>query len=153
MSNPAPIPEPALGLAQAASIVDGALAEARRREFQPLTVVVLDAGGHLLCAKREDHSGILRFEIAFGKAWGALGMGRSSRDLEAMSKARPVFVTTLASVAGGRFVPVAGGALILDANGRVVGAAAASGDTSDADEQCVLHGIAAAGFAFNPAAA
>lgn len=151
MTHSTTTPPPRLGLDQATTVVDRALDEARRLALKPLTVVVLDAGGHLLCAKREDNSGILRFEIAFGKAWGALGMGRSSRDLEEMSKARPVFLTSLAAASGGRLVPVAGGALILDANGSVIGAAGASGDTSEADEQCVLYGIAAAGLSSSPA--
>jgi uncharacterized protein GlcG (DUF336 family) len=140
-----------LDLHRATVIVDSALGAARRDGLQPLTVVVLDAGGHVVCCKREDGSGILRFEIAFGKAWGALGMGRSSRELEQISLQRPVFVATLAAAAGGRFVPVAGGVLVLDADKRIVGAVGASGDASDADEQCVIEGIHASGLASLPA--
>lgn len=141
-----------LTLAAADAIVAKALATARERNLQPLTVAVLDSGGHLVCCKREDGSGILRFEIAFGKAWGALGMGRASRELEQMSLQRPVFVTTLATVAGGRFVPVPGGVLVTSENGSVLGAVGVSGDTSDADEDCAIAGIRAAGFLSVPAA-
>ncbi len=70
-----------LTLAKAESLADAALAEGRRLRLAPLTLVVLDAGGHVVTAKREDGSGILRFEIAYGKAWGALGMGFGTREL------------------------------------------------------------------------
>ena len=138
-------------LAQATVVVDAALAAGRRDSLQPLTVVVLDAGGHVVCAKREDRSGIVRFEIAFGKAWGALGMGRASRDLDQMSQQRPHFVMAVAAASGGRLIPVAGGVLILDAAQTVIGAAGASGDVSDADERCVIAGIRAAGLTSVPA--
>ena len=152
MSTPSIDTPEQLTLESANVIVDAALAAARRSGLQPMTVVALDAGGHVVCCKREDGSGILRFEIAFGKAWGALGMGRSSRDLEQMSIQRPVFVTTLASAAAGRLVPVAGGVLVVSAN-RVVGAIGVSGDTSDADERCAIEGIGVAGYDSIPAAA
>jgi len=139
-----------LSLAAARTIVDEALSVGRRHEMQPLTVVVLDRGGHVVCCQREDGAGILRFEIAFGKAWGALGMGRPSRDLEQVSLQRPVFITSLAAVSGGRLVPVAGGVLIV-AEGAIVGGVGISGDTSDADELCAIEGIRAAGFASIPA--
>ncbi len=68
-------------LAQASTIVDCALEKGRETNCAPLTVAVLDAGGHLVAFKREDKSGLLRFDIAYGKAWGALGMGFGSRTL------------------------------------------------------------------------
>jgi uncharacterized protein GlcG (DUF336 family) len=139
-------------LAQATVIVDAALAAGRRDSLQPLTVVVLDAGGHVVCAKREDRSGIVRFEIAFGKAWGALGMGRPSRDLHEMAQQRPHFVNAVAAASGGRMIPVAGGVLLLDADKAVIGAVGVSGDTSDADERCILAGVRAAGLDSAPAA-
>lgn len=139
-----------LTLAAARTIADAALAVGRRESMQALTVVVLDRGGHVVCCQREDGSGILRFEIAFGKAWGALGMGRSSRDLEQMSAQRPVFITSLAAASGGRLVPVAGGVLIVD-DGATIGAVGISGDTSDADELCAIEGVRAAGLSSIPA--
>ena len=57
-----------LTLAQASTIVDAALKAGREHKFMPLSVAVLDAGGHLVAFKREDKSGILRFDIAIGKA-------------------------------------------------------------------------------------
>lgn len=135
-----------LTLAQASTIVDAALSKAREMSLLPMTVVVLDAGGHMVALKREDGSGILRVEIASGKAWGALGIGAGSRvlaDRVGTGPAGEAFVAAAAIASGGRLVPVAGGVLVRDA-GRVVGAVGVSGDLSDKDEACALAGIAAA---------
>src|SRR4029078_11825197 len=91
-----------LTLAQASTIVDVALKTGREKSFQPLTVAVLDAGGPCVACKLEDKSGILRFDIAFGKAWGALGMGFGSRTLAARAAKTPQFFTILFCVSGGR---------------------------------------------------
>src|SRR5256885_14795929 len=118
-------------LAQASTIVDTALKKGRETNCAPLTVAVLDAGGHLVAFKREDKSGILRFNIAFGKAWGALGMGFGSRTLAGRAARQQQFFTTLAAVSEGRLIPVPGGVLIRDAAGDILGAVGISGDTSD----------------------
>lgn len=141
-----------VALAQADVIVDAALKEGRKRSFEPLTVVVLDSGGHLVAAKREDNSGILRYEIALGKSWGALGFGLGSRSLATRSVKAPSFIAAVASVADGRMVPVPGGVLIRDAKGVVIGAVGISGDVSDNDELCAIHGIEAAGLKADPGA-
>ncbi len=133
-------------LAQASTIVDTALKKGRETNCAPLTVAVLDSGGHLVAFKREDKSGILRFDIAYGKAWGALGMGFGSRELADRAAKNPLFFGVLASVSQGRLVPVPGGVLIKDAGGAVLGAVGISGDTSDKDEVCAVAGIEAAGL-------
>ncbi len=133
----------------AAKIVDAALNTGRERGFMPLSVAVLDAGGHLVAFKREDGSGILRFDIAYGKAWGALGMGFGSRELFNRTQANPTFMAALTAVSGGRLVPVPSGVLILS-EGAVIGAVGISGDNSDNDETCALAGIAAAGLEAKP---
>jgi uncharacterized protein GlcG (DUF336 family) len=135
-----------INLNQASTIVDVALTKGRETNCAPLTVAVLDAGGHLVALKREDKSGILRFDIAFGKAWGALGMGFGSRELADRSAKNPLFFGVLATVSQGRLVPVPGGVLIKDASGSVLGAVGISGDTSDKDEVCAVAGIEAAGL-------
>ena len=135
-----------LTLAQASTIVDVALKTGREKKFAPLTVAVLDAGGHLVAFKREDGSGILRYDIANGKAWGALGMGFGSRELADRAGKNPLFFGVLATVSQGRLVPVPGGVLIKDASGAVLGAVGISGDTSDKDEVCAVAGIEAAGL-------
>jgi uncharacterized protein GlcG (DUF336 family) len=133
----------------ASKIVDVALAHGRQQGFMPLSVAVLDAGGHLVAFKREDRSGILRFDIAFGKAWGALGMGFGSRELFNRTAASPTFMSALTAVSQGRLVPVPSGVLILQA-GEIIGAVGISGDNSDNDEACALAGIAAAGLEAKP---
>ncbi len=115
-------------------------------------MVVLDAGGHLVAAKREDDSGILRYEIAFGKAYGALGFGFGSRTLAGRAAKVPMFFTAVSAAAEGRIVPVPGGVLVRNAAGRVVGAVGISGDTGDNDEAAALHGIEAAGLTADPGA-
>jgi uncharacterized protein GlcG (DUF336 family) len=139
-----------LTLAQASTIVETALMTGREAKFAPLTVAVLDAGGHLVAFKREDKSGILRFDIAFGKAWGALGMGFGSRTLAGRVSRSQMFFTALAAASEGRFVPVIGGVLIRDADGDVIGAVGISGDTSENDEKCAVAGITAAGLKADP---
>ncbi len=133
-------------LAQANQIVAGALEKGRAENFQQLTVVVLDSGGHAVALQREDKSGILRVEIATGKAYGALGFGISSRKVGANNTDRPAFLASVAAASGGRFVPVAGGVLIRDAEGEVVGAVGVSGDNSDNDEIAAIAGIEGAGL-------
>lgn len=137
-------------LAQASIIVDTALKKGRETKSAPLTVAVLDPGGHLVAFKREDKSGILRFDIAYGKAWGALGMGFGSRALFGRAAQNPGFFTALAAASGGRMVPNPGGVLIRNADGEVIGAVGISGDTSDRDELCAVAGIEAAGLKADP---
>ncbi len=135
----------AITLDTAAAIVDAALAAGRSEGLMPLSVAVLDAGGQLVAFKREDGSGILRFDIAFGKAWGALGMGFGSRELANRASANPMFMAALSAASGGRLIPVPGGVLVLS-RGAVIGAVGISGDLSDKDEACALAGIAAVGL-------
>jgi uncharacterized protein GlcG (DUF336 family) len=139
-----------LTLAQASTIVDIALATARDLELVPMTVAVLDAGGHLVAFKREDRSGILRYDIAYGKAWGALGMGFGSRTLYERAANTPQFFNALYAASGGRVVTNPGGVLIRDAEGEIVGAVGISGDTSDKDEACAIAGIEAADLFADP---
>ncbi len=135
-----------LTLEQASTIVDVALKRGRETNCAPLTVAVLDAGGHLVAFKREDRSGIMRFDIAFGKAWGSLGMGFPSRTLGERAEQYPTFFQMLAAVSRGRLVAAPGGVLIRDGAGNTIGAVGISGDTSDKDEVCAVAGIGAAGL-------
>jgi uncharacterized protein GlcG (DUF336 family) len=133
-------------LEQANTIIAAGQAKGREMGIGPLTIVVLDDGGHLVSMQREDKSGILRFEIAFGKAWGGLAIGRSSRANEADILTREHFGVALAAASNGRIIPVAGGVLILDDEGLVAGAVGVTGDSSDNDEACAAAGIEAAGL-------
>ena len=136
----------ALTLAQASTIVDEALEKGRELNLAPLTVVVLDAGGHVMAMKREDKSGILRTQIATGKAWGTLGMGFGGREFARRAAAGGVFLQALMAASDGRVVPAPGGVLIRDGVCEIIGAVGISGDTSDRDETCAVHGIRAAGL-------
>jgi uncharacterized protein GlcG (DUF336 family) len=139
-----------LTLEAANRIIEGARAKGRALGLAPLTVVVLDAGGHMIALAREDGSGIARVEIATGKAWGGLGVGAGSRMLfDRWNAGGAGFVTGLAAATGGRMVPVPGGVLVT-ADGAILGAVGISGDTSDNDEACAIAGIEAAGFTPRP---
>jgi uncharacterized protein GlcG (DUF336 family) len=138
-------------LAEATIVVDAALEHGRKIGCAPLTVAITDAGGHLVAFKREDGSGILRFDIAYGKAWGSLGMGFGSREMASRASSNPQFLTALAAASGGRVVPSPGGVIILR-DGVTAGAVGISGDHGDRDEECALAGIAAAGFTGKPGA-
>ena len=140
-------------LAQASSIVDATLKKARELKQMPQTVVVLDSGGHVVCAKREDGSGIIRFEAAVGKAYGALGMGWGSRTMMERAAQNPNFLTSIVAASGGRLVPNPGGVLIRDADEKIIGAVGISGDTGDNDEIVAVAGIAAAGLKADPGGA
>lgn len=136
----------ALTLETADAIANACLAAGRDNSLAPLTVAVLDAGGHVIVLKRSDGSGILRCDIAIGKAWGALGMGMSSRALAKRSAGAPLFYQAIAVASGGRVIPVPGGVLIRDGQDHIMGAIGVSGDTSDNDELCATTATRAAGL-------
>jgi uncharacterized protein GlcG (DUF336 family) len=132
---------------QAASLIaDRSLERGRELGFAPLTVAVLDAGGQLKVLKRGDGASLLRPEIATGKAWGVLGMGFGGRELARRAAKMPMFFGALSDLAGGKMVPVPGGVLIRSAAGEILGAVGISGDASENDEVCAVHGITAAGL-------
>ena len=135
-----------LTLEQACKIIDVAMAKGVEMKTKPLSAAVVDAGGNLVAFKKADNSSVLRFEIAFGKAYASIGMGMPSRNIETMATTRPHFANALASASGGRFIPVAGGILVKSAEGEVIGAVGVTGDTSDNDEAAAKAGVAAAGL-------
>ena len=139
-----------LKLAEAETIIDAALAEARKLKLAPMAVAVLDAGGHVMVFKREDGAGIVRFDIAYGKAWGSLGMGFGTREITERAAKFPAFIDALTTISQGRAVPSPGGVLILDEYKEIIGAVGVTGDTGDNDELCALAGIAAAGWTAAP---
>ena len=139
-----------LGLDHANIIADEALRLGREEDLLPLTVVVLDAGGKIICVKCEDGSGIMRFDVAHGKAWGALGMGISSRLIRDRLSGRPTFQSALATASDGRLIPVPGGVLVRDHDSITIGAVGISGDTSDKDEYCAIMAIRQAGLLSEP---
>ena len=136
----------AITLELANTIIHGAIARGREMGIPPVSVVVLDDGGNLKAAQREDGASMFRFDVARGKAWASVGMDASSRILADRAKDNPNFFVALAATAGGRFLPQPGGVLIRDADGRIIGAAGASGGTGDEDEEICAQGIRSAGL-------
>lgn len=139
-----------IGLEIARTITAGARAAARERGLRPLTVVVLDAGGHVVSVEREDGASNNRFEIAHGKAYGALALGMGSRSLMARAEQQPYFIASATAALGGKLMPVPGGVLVKDGAGAIIGCVGISGDTSDNDEQAAIAGIESAGLAPQP---
>ena len=140
---------PDLTLDAAQSIIAGALAHARGENLKPLAVAVLDARGVLKAAAVEDGTSLRRFDVAHGKAHGALALGIGSRAIQKRAEQQPTFIAAVTHVAGGALVPVAGGVLIKDGD-ALLGAIGISGDTSDNDERAALAGIAAGGLLGQP---
>lgn len=139
-----------ISLEIAKTITDAVRAAGREYRLKPLTVVVLDAGGHVVSVEREDGASNNRFEIAFGKAYGALALGMGSRSLMTRAEQQPYFISSAAAAIGGRLVPVPGGVLAKDEAGAVVGCVGVSGDTSDNDELAAISGIKAASLVPQP---
>lgn len=130
----------------ARTIIAAALEHGHAAGLQPLAVVVLDRGGHVTAFEREDGASNMRFTVAHGKAFGALGLGIGSRALMTRAEQQPTFVTSVATAFGGALIPVPGGVLVADPNSTVIGAVGVTGDTSDNDEAAAVAGIEAAGL-------
>jgi uncharacterized protein GlcG (DUF336 family) len=136
-----------LTLQQAQQIITAALAKSKESGYKPMGIAVLDAAGNLKAFASEDGASMFRFDIARAKAWGAVGMGVSSRVLGERAKDNPNFFLSLASTAQGKFLPQTGAVVIKDKSGAVIGAAGASGGTGDEDEAICKAGVEAAGLA------
>jgi uncharacterized protein GlcG (DUF336 family) len=137
-----------LTLDVARKILDIALAKAVERKLKPLVVTVLDARGCVKTTAAQDGTSLLRNEIAYAKAFGALGMGLGSRALFQRAQEHPYFINAVNTLAQGRMVPVPGGVLIYSGD-ALLGAVGISGDTADNDEACAVAGIEAAGLKAN----
>jgi uncharacterized protein GlcG (DUF336 family) len=135
-----------LMLEQANTLIHAAFAEGKKIGAAPLAIVVLDAGGHVVTCQRQDGATYLRFDLAFAKAYGAIGMGMGSRGLAKRAKKMPHFMEGAINASKGRLIPAPGGVLILNHEGEVIGAVGVSGDTSDRDERVAVVGIAAIGL-------
>src|SRR5467141_3271477 len=128
----------AISLAEANEIIEGTFASAKKRKAYALAAIVLDAGGRVKAFQKQDGASLLRFEIAYGKAFGALALNRSSRQVLAKAKEKPAFMRSLAELADGP--------LFLEAGGELVGALGVTGDVNEVDDLCAMDGIRAAGF-------
>lgn len=135
-----------LTLDQANTIIAGAFAKGEALGLKPLSVAVVDAGGHMMAFQRDDRASYGRLQIAQGKAAGALMLGVSSRKIGDMAVERPWFIGALAASAAHPVIPAAGGVIVNSSDGIAIGAVGVTGDTSDNDELCALAGISAAGL-------
>ena len=135
-----------LTLQQAQTIIDAALRKSKESGYQPMGIAVLDAAGNLKAFVSEDGASMFRFDVARAKAWGAVGMGVSSRKLAERAKDNPNFFVSLAATASGKFLPQTGAVVIRDAAGKLLGAVGASGGTGDEDEAICIAGVLTAGL-------
>jgi uncharacterized protein GlcG (DUF336 family) len=136
----------AISLDEALKLIAGTFTEAGRRRLRPLTAVVLDAGGHVKAALKQDGCSMLRFEIAYGKAYAALALGRSSRLVLQKAREKPIFMDNLQKLAPGPMFLEGGGQLVRDTEGEVVGAVGVTGDVNEMDDLAAIAGIHAAGY-------
>jgi uncharacterized protein GlcG (DUF336 family) len=141
---------PQLSLTQAQTIITAALKHGTDAKMQPLAVVVLDERGVPKAYAAQDGTSLRRFDIASGKAHGALSFGIGSRSLAKRATATPHFIAAATHAVGGSLIPVPGGVLVRGADKAIIGAVGISGDTSDNDEAAAIAGITAAGLAADP---
>jgi len=139
-----------ISLEQADVLIETCLEKSEKMKLAPLTIAVLDAGGHLVSLKRQDNSSILRPQIAQGKAWGALGMGVSTRTIADRFRANEHFFAAVAVMSEGKILASPGGLIIRNKNGEIIGAIGVSGDTGENDENCAKEGILALGLTYDP---
>ena len=135
-----------LSLAQALSVIEGTFAAAKKHDCHPLAAIVLDAGGRVKAFHKQDGASLMRFEIAYGKAFAALSLGRSSRMVLQKAKEKPLFVQSMEQIADGPLFLEAGGQLIRDGHGEIMGAIGVTGDVNEMDDICAIAGIRSAGL-------
>ncbi len=133
-------------LVQAERIIDAILERGAALDTRPLSVIVVEPGCKVKAFKKEDGSSMIRFEMAFGKAYAALALGRSSKLVHQRAEERPIFMRYLIAASGEQMFPEGGGMLIRDDHGEVIGAVGVTGDTEDRDEELAVYGIHAGGF-------
>ena len=136
----------AISLAEANKIIDGTFASARKRKAHALAAIILDAGGRVKAFQKQDGAALMRFEIAYGKAFAALALNRSSRQVLQKAKEKPAFMHSLAELADGPLFLEGGGQLIRDVTGEIAGALGVTGDVNEIDDLCAIDGIHAGGF-------
>jgi uncharacterized protein GlcG (DUF336 family) len=136
----------AITLDQANCIIAAILKRGAEVDCRPLSVIVVEPGCKVKAFQKEDGSSMIRFEMAYGKAYAALAMGRSSKLVRVRAEEKPIFMRYLISASGEQMFPEGGGLQIRSAEGEVIGAVGVTGDTEDRDEELAAHGIHAAGL-------
>jgi uncharacterized protein GlcG (DUF336 family) len=133
-------------LAQSERIIDAIIERGAALNCRPLSVIVVEPGCKVKAFKKEDGASMIRFEMAFGKAYAALSLGRSSKQVRERAVERPIFMRYVIAASGEQIFPEGGGMLIRDDSANVIGAVGVTGDTEDMDEELAIHGIHAAGL-------
>ena len=135
-----------LRLEQSNRIIEAIFSRGRELGCRPLSVVVVEPGAKVKAFQKEDGSAMMRFEMAYGKAYAALSLGRSSSLVRIRTEERPLFMQYVIRASGDQIFPEGGGMLIRDNDGEVIGAVGVTGDTQERDEELAAHGIRAAGL-------
>jgi len=135
-----------ISLEQANCIIEAIFARGRELGCRPLSIVVVEPGAKVKAFQKEDGSAMMRFEMAYGKAYAALALGRSSSLVRVRTEERPLFMQYLIRASDDQIFPEGGGMLIRDKEGEVIGAVGVTGDTQERDEELAAHGIHAAGL-------
>ncbi len=133
-------------LTQSNRIIEAIFSRGRELSCRPLSAVVVEPGAKVKAFQKEDGSSMMRFEMAYGKAYAALALGRSSKLVRVRAEERPMFMQYLIRASGDQLFPEGGGMLIRDKDGEVIGAIGVTGDTQERDEELAVHGIHAAGL-------
>jgi uncharacterized protein GlcG (DUF336 family) len=136
----------ALTLDQANRMIAAILKRGAKLDCRPLSVIVVEPGSKVKAFQKEDGSSMIRFEMAYGKAYAALALGRSSKLVRVRADEKPIFMKYLIAASGEQIFPEGGGMQIRDKDGEVIGAVGVTGDTEDRDEELAVHGIHAAGL-------
>ncbi|MEE8334712.1 MAG: heme-binding protein [Alphaproteobacteria bacterium] len=133
-------------LAQSEAIIDAIFERGRSLDLRPLSVVVVEPGCKVKAFKKEDGSAMMRFEMAFGKAYASLALGRSSGLVRERAEQRPMFMDFMLKASDDQIFCEGGGMLVRDADGELIGAIGVTGDTQEQDEELAAHGIRTAGL-------
>ena len=136
----------ALTLDQANRIIAAIIKRGQEINCRPLSVLVVEPGCKVKAFQKEDGSSMIRFEMAFGKAYAALAMGRSSKLVKVRAEEKPIFMRYLSAATGDQIFPEGGGLQIRDHDGEVIGAVGVTGDTEDRDEELAIYGIRTIGL-------
>src|SRR6202140_1184425 len=132
-------------MAQADLIMNAVIERGAVLDCRPISVIVVEPGCKVKAFKKEDGASMIRFEMAYGKAYAALALGRSSKLVHQRAEERPIFMRYLIAASGEQIFPEGGGRLIRDDKGEVIGAVGVTGDTEDRDEELAIHGVHTAG--------
>jgi uncharacterized protein GlcG (DUF336 family) len=136
----------AIKLAQANRMIDAIVKKAEELKCRPISAVVVEPGCIVKAFQKEDGASMVRFEMAYGKCYAALALGRDSSLVKVRHEESPSFTGFLIKSSGDKLFAEGGGMQIRDDDGEVIGAVGVTGDTERVDHELALHGIRSAGL-------